>query len=57
MEREQICKVLNKGRLENRIYLEENLDGTHKVVAKGFEEMFNAGLNVETENYKEIEND
>ena len=54
MEREQIFQVKVNGKLEDRIYLEQNLDGTHKVVAKGFEEMFNAGLNVPTSNYKEV---
>ena len=54
MERESKCKVEINGKVETRIYLEQNLDGTHKVVAKGFEEMFNAGLKVPTENYKEV---
>ena len=54
LKREQECKVEINGKVETRIYLEQNLDGTHKVVAKGFEEMFNAGLKVPTENYKEV---
>jgi hypothetical protein len=54
MKRESKCYVDVNGEMQERIYLEQNLDGTHKVVAKGFEEMFNAGLNVETENFKEV---
>lgn len=54
MEREKICQVKVNGKLEKRIYLEQNLDGTHKVVTKGFEKMFNAGLNVPTSNFKKV---
>ena len=54
MERESICQVKINGKLEDRIYLEQNLDGTHKCVTKGFEAMFDAGLNVPTSNYKEV---
>ena len=54
MERDSKVYVEVDGKMEERIYLEQNLDGTHKVVEKGFEEMHNAGLNVPTENFKEI---
>lgn len=54
MKREQKCNVAVNGKMEERIFLEQNLDGTFKVVAKGYEEMFNAGLNVPTENYKVV---
>lgn len=54
MKRESKCYVDVNGEMQERIYLEENPDGTHSVVEKGFEEQFNAGLNVPKEIFKEV---